>query len=333
MTAIGRRKQSDSGRISGRAESCGTKAIGLRKHHNLLRRYGLLYVMMIPALVYLFINNYLPMAGLVIAFKDVNFAVGLFRSKWIGLKNFEYLFATQDAWVITKNTILYNLVFISFNVLTAVIVAILLSELTARRMKKFYQSSILFPYLISMIIISYLGNAFLSTDTGFINTRILHLFGAEPVSWYMEPKVWPFILVFVNAWKNVGYLCIIFLGAILGISREYYEAAAIEGATKLQQIRHIMLPMISSVIIMMVMIFVGRIFYSDFGLFYHVPMNSGSLYSTTNVIETYVYRGLMQLGDIGMSSAAGLYQSVVGFIVVLLANFAVRKVSPDNAMF
>jgi putative aldouronate transport system permease protein len=159
------------------------------------------------------------------------------------------------------------------------------------------------------------------------------ILGLEPKPWYMTAKAWPFILVFVNAWKNVGYLCIIFLGAILGIDKEYFEAASIEGATKIQQIRYITMPMISSVVVMMTLIFIGRIFYSDFGLFYHVPMNSGMLYSTTNVIETYVYRGLMQLGDIGMSSAAGLYQSVVGFFLVLLANFAVRKISPENAMF
>ena len=298
-----------------------------------MKKYGLLYMMMIPALAYLLINNYLPMAGLVVAFKDVNFSVGIFKSPWIGFKNFEYLFATQDAWVITRNTLLYNIVFISFNISSAVFVAILLSELAAKRLKKFYQSSILFPYLISMIIISYLGNAILSTQQGFLNSKILPLLGMEPKPWYMTPKAWPFILVFVNAWKNVGYLCIIFLGAILGIDKEYFEAASIEGATKLQQIRYITLPMISSVITMMTLIFVGRIFYSDFGLFYHVPMNSGMLYSTTNVIETYVYRGLMLLGDIGMSSAAGLYQSVVGFSLVVLANLAVRKLSPENAMF
>lgn len=299
----------------------------------LMKKYGLLYMMMIPAIVYLLINNYIPMAGLVVAFKDVNFSVGIFQSDWIGLKNFEYLFATQDAWVITRNTLLYNIVFISFNISSAVFVAILLSELSAKRLKKFYQSAILFPYLMSMIIISYLGNAFLSTEQGFINAKIMPILGLEPKPWYMTAKAWPFILVFVNAWKNVGYLCIIFLGAILGIDKEYFEAASIEGATKIQQIRYITMPMISSVVVMMTLIFIGRIFYSDFGLFYHVPMNSGMLYSTTNVIETYVYRGLMQLGDIGMSSAAGLYQSVVGFFLVLLANFAVRKISPENAMF
>ncbi len=297
------------------------------------KKYGMLYVMMIPAIIYLLINNYLPMAGLVIAFKDVNFTVGIFQSDWIGFKNFEYLFATQDAWVITRNTILYNVVFISFNVFTAVFIAILLSELTANRMKKFYQVSILFPYLISMVIISYLANAFLSTEQGFINSKILSILGVEEKPWYMLPKAWPAILVYVNAWKNVGYLCIIFLGAILGINKDYFEAAAIESATKIQQIRYITLPMISSIITMMILIFIGRIFYSDFGLFYHVPMNSGALYSTTNVIETYVYRGLMQLGDIGMSSAAGLYQSVIGFFVVVASNMVVRKINPENAMF
>ncbi|UUZ95247.1 ABC transporter permease subunit [Paenibacillus sp. P25] len=155
----------------------------------------------------------------------------------------------------------------------------------------------------------------------------------ERISWYNEPGVWPYILTFIHTWKGAGYLCIVYLAAIIGIDQEYYEAATLDGASKWQQIRKITIPLITPVIIMMTLLAIGRIFYSDFGLFYQVPMDSGALYDTTNVIDTYVYRGLMQLGDIGMSSAAGLYQSLVGFILVLVSNFIVRKINRENALF
>ncbi len=289
--------------------------------------------MMVLPLLYLLINNYLPMFGLVIAFKNVNFKKGIWGSDWAGLDNFKYLFATQDAWTITRNTVLYNLAFIVLNTTFAVAMAIILSELTARKSKRFYQSVTLLPYLISMVIISYLANAFLSTDTGFLNNTILPLLHIEKVSWYTDAGKWPVILTIVELWKNVGYLSIIYYSAVIGIDREYLECAALEGATKMQQIRKIVLPLIQPEITIMVLLAVGKIFYSDFGLFYQVPMDSGPLYSTTNVVSTYVYRGLMQLGDIGMSSAAGLYQSLVGFVLVLLSNLVVRKINPENALF
>lgn len=298
-----------------------------------LKKYSLLYLMAAPGLVYLLINNYLPMCGLVIAFKDVDFKKGLFQSDWIGLENFKYLFSTSDAWVITRNTLLYNMAFIVVNTTVAVVVAILLADISGSRIGKFYQSSILLPYLISMVIISYIAQAFLNTERGFINNSVLSLFGAEPIKWYTEPSYWPFILVFIKCWQQVGYLCVIYLSSILGIDKEYYEVSYLEGASKLQQIRYITLPLIFPTIIMMVLLSIGRIFYSDFGLFYQVPMNSGALYSTTNVIDTYVYRGLMQLGDIAMSSAAGFYQSLVGFLLVMSSNLVVKKISPENALF
>ena len=214
-----------------------------------------------------------------------------------------------------------------------IVVAVLLADISGSKIGKFYQSSILLPYLISMVIISYIAQAFLNTERGFLNNSILALFGADPIKWYTEPKYWPFILVFIKCWQQVGYLCVIYLSSILGIDKEYYEVSYLEGATKLQQIRDITLPLIQPTIIMMVLLSIGRIFYSDFGLFYHVPMNSGALYSTTNVIDTYVYRGLMQLGDIAMSSAAGCYQSLVGFVLVMISNLVVKKISPENALF
>ncbi|WP_341283075.1 ABC transporter permease subunit [Paenibacillus sp. FSL H8-0537] len=289
--------------------------------------------MIIPGVIYLFINNYLPMLGLIIAFKDVNFAKGILASDWIGFKNFEYLFKTEDAWIITRNTLLYNISFIILNLIIAVGIAILLNEVKKKVAARFYQSIVLIPYLISMVIVGYLVLAMLSGETGFINKQILPLFGIDPISWYSEPKYWPFILVIVNVWKNVGYLCIIYLAAIIGIDPEYYEAATIDGAGKWRQITQITIPLIAPVITIMTLLQIGRIFYSDFGLFYQVPLNTGELLSTTNVVDTYVYRALINLGDIGMSSAAGLYQSVVGFVLVLLSNYIVSKRNRDNALF
>ncbi|WP_226527354.1 ABC transporter permease [Metabacillus niabensis] len=297
------------------------------------KRYLPLFVMMLPGLIYLIINNYMPMAGLVIAFKDINYAVGIFASDWIGFKNFEYLFSTRDAYVITRNTILYNGGFIILNTVIALAVAIMLNEIKNKFFKSFYQSIILLPFLISMVIVSYLGLSFLSVDVGFFNKTLLPMLGLEEIAWYFEAKYWPYILTIINVWKGVGFLCVIFLAAIVGISHEYYEAAQLDGASKLQQIWSITIPSIMPVIVMMTLLAIGRIFYSDFGLFYQVPMNSGAIYETTNVIDTYVYRGLMQLGDIGMSAAAGLYQSIVGFVLVIFSNWLVRLRNKDNALF
>ncbi|MDR1644135.1 MAG: ABC transporter permease subunit [Clostridiales bacterium] len=296
-----------------------------------LKRYWTVYVLMLPGLAYLFINNYMPLPGIVVAFKKYNAKLGIFGSEWIGFQNFKYLFLTSDAWIITRNTILYNAVFIVVNTVFAIIVAIILSELYGK-MKKAYQSVILLPNLISTVIVGYLVYAFLSNGSGFLNNSILPMMGKEPISWYSEAKYWPVILVIVNAWKSVGYSCILFLATILGIDRSIYESAKISGATKLQQIWYLTIPLLKSTVVMLTLMAIGRIFYSDFGLFYQIPMNQGPLYSTTNTIDTYVYRGLLQLGNISMSSAAGVYQSLVGFVLVLGANTLVRFVDRDSAL-
>lgn len=299
---------------------------------NQFKKFIPLYLMALPGLAYLFINNYMPLPGLVLAFKKFNARKGIFGSDWVGFNNFKYLFTTQDAWIITRNTILYNITFIIINTVCAIAVAIILAEMTSK-IKKFYQSAILLPFLVSAVIVSYLVFAFLSTENGFVNNSILKPLGIEGISWYTEKKYWPFILVFVNTWKTIGYSCIIYLSTIIGFDRSYYEASSIDGASKWQQIRLITIPLLKSTIIMLTLMAIGRIFYSDFGLFYQVPQNSGELYSVTNTIDTYVYRGLIQLGDITMSSAAGLYQSLVGFILVLSANLVVRKLDKENALF
>ena len=297
-------------------------------------KFGIpLYTMMIPGFIYLFINNYLPMAGLVVAFKQYDARKGIFGSDFIGFQNFKYLFATKDALVITRNTLLYNAAFIVLNTVLSIFIAILLSELFSIGARKLYQSVILLPFLISTVIAGYIVYGFLSADSGFINKSVLPLLGIDDISWYNEPKYWPVVITFVYIWKNVGYNCIIYLSAIIGIDRQYYEAAALEGADKIRQIFSITLPMIKSVTIMLILLAIGRIFYADFGLFYQVPMNSGALFPTTNVIDTYVYRSLIQIGNIGMSSAAGFYQSIVGLVLVSVSNLVIRKVDPESALF
>lgn len=302
------------------------------KKWKLVKKYRWLYVLSLPAIIYLLINNYLPMAGLVIAFKKVNFQTGIWKSPWCGLNNFKYLFATEDAWIITRNTILYNLVFIALSLVVSVALAVGLSALKKTKLRSIYQGSLLIPYVISYVVVSYLVYAFLGTN-GLLNKSLLPMLGLKPVNWYLDSKPWPYILVFVNTWKNVGYASVIYMATILGFDESIYEAAELDGATEWKKIRLITLPLLKPTIITMTMLNIGRIFYSDFGLFYQVPQNSGAILNATNVIDTYVYRGLLQLGDISMSSAAGLYQAIVGFIVVFGANLFVRKFSPDDALF
>ena len=290
-----------------------------------IRKHWILYLMFLPGAVYLIINNYIPMTGLVVAFKDYSAKRGLWGSNWAGLKNFEFLFATPDALVITRNTILYNLAFILLNNVVGIMFAIFICDMKRARSKKVFQSAGLFPYLMSSVVLGYIVYAFLSQQTGIVNNTILPAFGKEAVSWYSTPSAWPWILIFVNLWKGVGYGCLIYIS--------HFEACTLDGASKWQSIIHITLPELRATIITLTLMSIGRIFYSDFGLFYQVPRNSGLLYSVTDVIDTYVYRGLMVQNNVGMAAAAGFYQSVVGFIVVLIANGIVRKVSSENALF
>ena len=303
------------------------------KKKNVLKEYWPLYLMMLPALLYLLINNYIPMAGMVIAFKKLNFAKGIWASPWAGLKNFKFLFASKDAWIITRNTLLYNVAFILVNMVVGIAIAILITEIRNTKLKKIYQSAILLPFLMSMVILSYIVYALLSAENGLVNNSILPLFHIDPIQWYQKPKYWPAVLIIANCWKGVGYGCLIYIASLIGIDPSFYEAARLDGASKWQEITKITLPSLVPTIITLLLLSIGRIFYSDFGLFYQVPMNSGVLFPTTNVIDTYVYRALIEQGNVSMSSAAGVYQSLVGFCVVMLSNWIVRKVDKDQALF
>ncbi len=290
-----------------------------------------LYLMLIPGLLALIANNYLPMGGLLLAFKDYNYAKGFMGSDWVGLGNFEYLFSSDQAFVITRNTLLYNMAFILISVTVALALAIGLAELRNQKLAKVYQSIFFLPYFLSWVVVSYLVFSLLSVDMGALN-GLMKDWGFDPVNWYTEPAVWPFILVIVNTWKWTGYDSIIYLAAIVSIDKSMYEAAAVDGASRWQQIRHITIPTISPVITILTLLKVGRIFYGDFGLFWNIPKNMGVLYNVTNVIDTYVYRALTQSGDIGMAAASGMYQAVVGFTLVVVSNYIVRRIDPDQAL-
>jgi putative aldouronate transport system permease protein len=298
-----------------------------------LRKSLPLLLMTLPGLAYLVINNYIPMAGIIIAFKKMNYAKGVLGSPWVGFDNFQFLFSTPDAWIMTRNTLLYNFAFIVIGTVCALALSLAMNEIKERFFAKYFQGAFLLPNLISMVVVSYVVFAFLNTDTGLLNRSVLPAFGASEVNFYTSPEYWPIILLIVYLWKNTGYASIIYLATIASIDPALYESARIDGAGKWDQIRSITLPQLKPTIVILTLLAVGRIMFSDFGLFYQVPMNSGPLYSTTQTIDTYVYRGLMQLGNIGMASAAGLYQSFVGFVLVLIANYLVRRISPENAMF
>ena len=288
--------------------------------------------MLLPALIYLFINNYIPMTGIVVAFKKYSKKKGIYGSNWNGLENFEYLFK-NDAGLIVRNTLLYNIVFIVLGMVVGVTLAILITDVLSKRLKKLYQSAIMLPFLISIVIVSYIVFAFLSVENGMFNNSILKPLGLSPVQWYAEPKYWPFILTIVHLWKGFGFQSIVFYATIIGFDKTYYEAAVVDGATIWQQITKITLPLLRPTVIMLTIMSLGRMFASDFGLFYQVPMNTGTLYTATTTIDTFVYRAMMEDHDVGRSLAAGFLQSILGFVVVMLTNTIVRKVDSDSALF
>ncbi len=289
-----------------------------------------LYLMMLPGFLYIVVNNYLPMFGILLAFKRVNYAVGIFKSPWVGFDNFEYLFKTKDAFIMIRNTVLYNAVWIVMDLVIAVFIALCMNEIAQRKIAKVIQPVICFPSMVSAVILSFLVYAFLSQSYGYLNTTI---FADSPKQWYTTASYWPFILTIVHIWQGAGQSSIVYMASIGGIDKSLYESARIDGANKMQQIKYITLPLLKPMITMMLLLSVGRIFSSDFGLFYQVPLGNGMLYETTQTIDTYVYRALMVNNNVGMSSAASIFQAVIGFVLVLSSNLLVRKINPENSLF
>lgn len=305
------------------------RALVQKKKRRFFRREDLaLYVMALPTVVFLILFCYLPMGGLVMAFQRLDIGKGIFGSEFVGLKNFEFLFSTTDAFRITRNTVLYNLAFIVVNMAVAVIFALLLSELRPKGLAKSLQTVFMMPYFLSWAVVAMVLYAFIERDYGFVN----RLMGTK-IDYYRVRDIWPGLLIFVNAWKNVGYSTVLYLAVISGISHEYYEAAVLDGASKLQQARYITIPHLRFILGISLIMAMGHIFRGDFGLFFVVTYDAGRLYPVTDVIDTYIYRGLMHLGNVGMATAAGLYQSVVGFVLVLVVNAVVNKIDPESAMF
>lgn len=296
------------------------------------KRYLPLYLMMLPALLYLFINNYLPMSGLVLAFEKYNVQDGIWGSKFVGLKNFKFLLKSNELPILFRNTLGYNLCFIIINIIFGVALAIMITEIGNLAFRKFAQSSILFPFVVSIVIVSYMVRAFLDPEAGMLNHLLVSI-GHQKISWYDTEKFWPFILIFVNTWKSVGYGCILYISTILGIDSSLYESASLDGATKFQKIRYITLPFLKPTIITVALLSIGRIFNSDFGLFFQVPQNSGLISDVTQTIDTFVYKALITQSNIGMSAATSFFQSVMGLIMILIFNTITRKFSEENALF
>lgn len=296
-----------------------------------------LLLLSLPGMIWFLLFAYLPLPGVLLAFKRLTLSNGGFiqsflQSEWVGFSNFKFLFASGDVWKIFRNTVGYNLIFIVLGIVLPIIVALMLNELRSKKWAKIYQSSMFLPYFLSWVVISYCLYAFLNPERGFVNATLRSM-GKDGVSWYSETVWWPWIIIFMSQWKGIGYNAVVYLASICGIDKTYYEAATLDGASKYQQMKYITIPLLKPVIIILFIMSVGRIFSADFGLFYQVPMNSGALYDVTNVLDTYIYRALTTLGEIGMSSAGALFQSVIGFVLIMLANKIVSKLDNESALF
>lgn len=299
----------------------------------------LLITMVAPGVIWLFLLRYLPLFGIVIAFKDYKIYTkdpslinNVMHSKWVGLKNFDFLFTTSDSLNMIKNTIGYNALWIVLGLIISVSFAIMLNEISNKFVAKVHQTLMFFPYFLSWVVASYFVLAFLDPTRGLL-VHLQESWGMDVTNWYNDNKPWPVILTIANLWKNIGYSTILYLAAITGIDASQYEAASIDGANKLQQVRFVTIPHLKPMIIILFIMNVGKIFNADFGLFWNVPMNSGPLFPTTQVIDTYVYRALMATNNVGMSTAAGLLQNIVGFVCLMGANTLVRKVDEDSSLF
>ncbi|QJD87487.1 ABC transporter permease [Cohnella herbarum] len=291
-----------------------------------------LSLMSLPGILLIIVFSYLPMYGLIIAFKNYSFDKGILGSPWSGWDNFDFFFSSQDVRNVLRNTILLNFGSILLSTVASIVLALLLYEVTRPLWIKIYQTTLFFPFFLSWVVVSFASYAFLSENLGIIN-KLLENLGFETVGWYSDPKYWPYILILASVWKSVGYGTILYYSSLLSIDKEYFEAAEIDGASKLRTTWSISLPFLAPIITILTILSVGRIFYSDFGLYYFLPMQSGMLMPATDVIDTYAFRTLRVVGDIGMSSAVNFFQSVMGLAVILFANLWARKIDKDSALF
>lgn len=296
-----------------------------------MHRNGSLYLLALPGVVFILLFFYIPLTGVVMAFKQYNVVDGIFGSPWVGFKYFKFFFQSDKALSITFNTLYLNFLFIFIGLVFQIGGAILLNEVHNKFFKKTVQSVILLPYFLSWVVISGLVYTFFSMDMGSVN-KILEMFGLNAVNWYGDAKYWRPILVGCNLWKWTGYGTIIYLATMAGIDTEIYEAATIDGANRIQKIKYITLPFLSQTVIVLTLLAIGRIFYGDFGMIYSIVKDNGLLLSTTEVIDTYVFRAMRTTGEFSLSTAIGLYQSCAGFVLVLSSNWLAKKVR-GSALF
>ncbi len=307
--------------------------IGFKQKNKLDRRITIeLTLFSIPALVLIFIFNYIPMGGVIIAFKNFNPNLGILKSQFVGFENFKFFFESNDAWRVLRNTVLYGIDFQITGIIAALALALVLYEVKSRFALKAFQTIMILPHFLSMVLVAYIVYAVLNPNYGVLNSLIV-LFGGDAVDWYSEYKYWPVILTVTNIWKHVGMNSIMYYAALMGIDESLFEAARIDGANKWQEIRYIKIPELSSIICILLILGIGTLINGDFGLFYQVPMNIGILYPTTDIINTYVFRGLQQANNMGMTGAVGLFQSVISLILVVSSNMIVKRINPDNSMF
>lgn len=297
-----------------------------------LRKNRVLLMMLIPAFLYFFIFSYLPMSGAIVAFKSYNFREGIFGSPWVGFSNFEYFFKSGQAWTVTRNTILYNVGFIVVNTVLQMGLAIFISEIGGKYFKKVTQTAMFLPYFISWVVVGMIAYNFLNVDYGTVNT-ILNKLGMESINFYGTKWVWPIIITAFCAWKNVGYGTVLYLAAIMGIDQEIYEAAQIDGANIFQRIFKVTIPCLVPTLIILTLLSIGNIFRGDFQMFYQLVGNNGPLFPITDVIDTFTFRSLIQSGEVGMSAAAGLYQSIFCFITIIITNKIVKSYDKDYSLF
>jgi putative aldouronate transport system permease protein len=291
-----------------------------------------LMLMALPAVVVVFVVSYMPMPGIILAFKNYKPGPGIWGSEWVGLKNFQFLFNSGIAWQIIRNTLLLNFLFIIAAQVCSLTMSVMMNEIYQRYIAKVFQSVLFFPHFVSWVLVGYFTYAFLNADNGFVNSVLVQL-GIAPVNWYAEPTYWIPILVALSVWKGLGYFTIIYLAGMLNINPEYFEAARIDGSSKLQEIWYINLPLIRPLVIINVLLAIGRIFFANFDFIWNVTRDTGMLLSTTNVIDTFIVRSLTAVGNFNLAAAAGFFQAIMGLILVLLANWAVRKVDKEQALF
>lgn len=291
-----------------------------------------LLLMCLPAIIFFVVFNYCPLPGVYMAFTNYNFRDGIFGSPFVGMKNFEFLFRSGELWNLTRNTVLYNLAFILIGNILQITLAIMLNEIGNKWFKKVSQTLMFLPYFISVVLIGAIAFNILNYDTGALNTLIRSC-GGNPIKIYSQAGIWPFIIILCNLWQQTGYGSVVYFAAICGIDAGMIEAAEVDGATSWQRIRYIILPSLKPTFIILLLFALGGIMKGNFGLFWNLVGNNSQLYSTTNIIETFVYRAMMSQNNFATSSAVGLYQSVFGFVLVMFSNWLVKRIDPDYALF